>query len=127
MSEEEEGSNCKEPRNLVDAVSEEAGAGRLQDCQFFLFTDNSNTKGCFYQGNLKSCNLHALVLKLRTPEMTYRMNTHVVHISGKRMIVQGTDGCSRGLLMEGVMTRADMLTFVDLASGGIDRHPLLLE
>ncbi len=32
------------------------------------------------------------------------MTIHVIHVSGKRMITQGTDECSRGLLMEGVMT-----------------------
>ncbi len=67
------------------------------------------------------------MLKLRTLEMTYGMTIHVVHISGKRMIAQGTDGCSRGSLMEGVMVGADMLSFVDLGLGGIDRHPPLLE
>ncbi len=39
-TEEEESSNYKELRNLVNTVLEEAGAGRLQDCEFFLFTDN---------------------------------------------------------------------------------------
>jgi len=33
--EEEESSNYKELKNLVDTVSEEAGAGRLGDCKFF--------------------------------------------------------------------------------------------
>ncbi len=55
------------------------------------------------------------------------MTIHIIHISGKRMIAQGTDGCSRGSLMEGVMARADMLTFVDLARGRIDHHPPLLK
>jgi hypothetical protein len=111
----------------VDTVLEEAGVGRLRDCEFFLFTDNSTAKDCFYHGNLKSQNLHALVLKMRTLEMAYRMTIHVVHISGKRMIAQGTDGCLRGSLIEGVMVGADMLTFVDLASGSIDHQPPLLE
>ncbi len=54
------------------------------------------------------------------------MTIHVVHILGKRMIVQGTDGCSRGLLLEGVMSGVNTLTFVDLAKGRIERHPPLL-
>jgi hypothetical protein len=118
-SKEEESSNHKELWNLVDTVSEEARAGRLRDCEFFLFTDNSTAESCFYWGNSKSCNLHALVLKLRTLEMTYGMTIHVVHISGKRMIAQGTDGCSHGSLIEGVMAGADMLSFVNLGLGGI--------
>jgi hypothetical protein len=125
--EEEESSNYKELKNLVDTVSEEARAGRLRDCEFFLFTDNSTAEGCFYRGNSKSRLLHALVLSLRTMEMTYGMTIHVIHISGKRMIAQGTDGCSRGSLMEGVMAGADMLAFVDLSRGGIERHPPLLD
>jgi hypothetical protein len=40
--EEEESSNYKELKNLVDTVAEEAGAGRLKNCKFFLFTNNSN-------------------------------------------------------------------------------------
>ena len=38
-AEETESSNYKELRNLVDTVSEEAKAGRMRDCEFFLFTD----------------------------------------------------------------------------------------
>jgi hypothetical protein len=52
---------------------------------------------------------------LQTLEMMYKMTIHVIHISGKRMIAQGTDGCSRGSLMEGVMVGADMLMFVNLS------------
>ena len=125
--EEEESSNYKELCNLVETVTAEAKAGRLHDCEFFLFTDNSTAEGCFYRGSSKSPLLHKIVLRLRTLEMSCGMTIHVVHISGKRMIVQGTDGCSRGSLMEGVMAGADMLTFVDLGKGSIDRHPPLLE
>ncbi len=101
--EEEESSNYKELKNLVDMVDEEAKAGRLRNCEFFLFTDNSTAESCFYRGSSKSRHLHALVLVLRALEMTHGMVIHVIHVSGKRMIAQGTDGCSRGSLMEGVM------------------------
>ena len=125
--EEEESSNYKELKNLVDTVKEEAEAGRLRNCKFFLFTDNSTAKSCFYQGTLKSRHLHGRVLKLRGLEMAYGMSIHVIHVSGKRMITQGTDGCSRGLLMEGVMTGQDMLLFVDLSRTAIERHPPVLD
>jgi len=58
--------------------------------------------------------------------MEFGMTIHVIHISGKRMIAQGTDGCSRGSLMEGVMAGEDMLTFVDLARSAMERSPRLL-
>jgi hypothetical protein len=126
-AEEAESSNYKELKNLVDTVSEEAKAGRLQDCELFMFMDNSTAESCFYQGSLKSRQLHALVLVLRTLEMTYGMTIYVIHVSGKRMIAQGTDGCSRGSLMEGVMTGEDMLTFVNLALNAVEHHPPILD
>jgi hypothetical protein len=67
--EEEESSNYKELKNLVDTVEEEASAGRLKNCEFFLFTDNSTAESCFYRGNSKSRQLHTLVLALRMLEM----------------------------------------------------------
>ncbi len=91
---EEESSNYKELRNLVDSVEAEARAGWLRDCELFIFTDNSMAEGCFHRGTSKSPHLHALVVDLRILEMIYGMTLHVVLISGKRMIAQGTDGCS---------------------------------
>ena len=66
------------------------------------------------------------MLKLRGLEMAYGMIIHVIHVSGKRMIAQGTDGCSQGLLIEGVMTGHNMLLFIDLSRMAIERHPPLL-
>ena len=60
-------------------------------------------------------------------EMDYGMVIHLIHVSGKRMIAQGTDGCSRGFLMEGVMAGENMLSFVELGRSAIERHPFLLD
>ena len=68
-----------------------------------------------------------LVLDLRSLEMTYGMTVHVIQVSGKQMIAQGTDGCSRGSLMEGVMAGHDMLSFVNLACTAVEHHPPLLD
>jgi len=124
---EEESSNYKELRNLVDSIGAEARAGQLRDCELLVFTDNSMAESCFHRGTSKSPHLHALVVDLRNLEMIYGMTLHVVHISGKRMIAQGTDGCSRGSLMEGVMAGQDMLSFIDLARSAVERHPPVLE
>ena len=43
------------------------------------------------------------------------------------MIAQGTDGCSRGFLMEGVMAGDNMLDFVDLAKSAVERSPSLID
>ncbi len=45
--EEEESSNYKELRNLVDTIREEAVADQLRDCKLFIFTDHSTAEGCF--------------------------------------------------------------------------------
>ena len=71
--------------------------------------------------------LHDLVLRLRRAEMDYGFTLHVVHVAGTRMIEHGTDGLSRGALLEGVMAGRDMLSFVDLALTAIQRHRPLLE
>jgi hypothetical protein len=52
-AEEAESSNFKELKNLVDTVSEEAKAGRVQDCELFMFTNNLMAESCFYQGSSK--------------------------------------------------------------------------
>ena len=126
-TQEEESSNWKEFTNLVETTEEEAASGRLKNCEFFLFTDNSTAESCYYRGSSHSKKLHGLVVRLRRLEMDYGLLIHIVHVSGKRMIAQGTDGCSRGFLMEGVMAGEDMLSFVDLSKSAVDRYPPLLE
>lgn len=125
--EETESSNYRELANLVMTVETEAEAGRLDNTEFFLFTDNSTAESAFYKGSSTSKNLHALVLRLRQLELRHGLILHVIHVSGKRMIAQGTDGCSRGVLLEGVMAGEDMLSFVDLAKSAFERSPKLLD
>ena len=55
--------------------------------------------------------------------MEHGLLIHFIHVAGTRMIDQGTDGCSGGFLMEGVMAGTDMLYFVDLEKTAIQRHP----
>jgi hypothetical protein len=44
-----------------------------------------------------------LILHLRKAEMKYGFSLHVVNVAGTRMIAQGTDGLSRGIMMEGIV------------------------
>jgi len=125
--EQEESSNYKELANLVEATEAEAEAGHLDHCEYFLFTDNSTTEMCYYKGSSSSRTLHDLVLRLKVLEMRHGMHLHVIHVAGKRMIAQGTDGCSRGSLLEGVMAGRDMLSYVDLDKSAFERFPPLLD
>ena len=42
------------------------------------------------------------------------MRLHLVHVSGTRMMAQGTDGITRGDMLEGVMAGKPMLDFIPL-------------
>jgi hypothetical protein len=124
---ESESSNYRELTNLVEDTEAEAVAGRLSQTELFLFTDNATAESAFYKGSSSSRKLHALVLRLHKLSINYQIIIHLIHVSGKRMIAQGTDGCSRGVLMEGVMAGLDMLSFVDLGKTGVERYPPLLD
>ncbi len=92
-----------------------------------MFMDNSMAESCFHRGGLSSKLLHELVLQLRKAEMKYGFSLHVVHVAGTRMIAQGTDGLSRGVMLEGVVHGNDMLSFVDLYKTALDRHPGVID
>ena len=113
--------------NLVETIEEEAAGGHLSQAELWIFTDNSTAESCFYKGSSTSPLLHELILRLKRAEMEYGFSLHFVHIAGTRMIAQGTDGLSRGMLLEGVLTGQPMLSYIELARGAIERHPPLLE
>jgi hypothetical protein len=123
---EEESSNYRELANLVEDTEAEAARGELVDTELFLFTDNSTAESAFYKGSSSSKKLHALVLRLHKLALDYSIILHVVHVAGTRMISQGTDGCSHGVLMEGVMAGKGMLSFVDLDKSALARSTDLL-
>jgi hypothetical protein len=124
---QEESSNYKEFRNLVDVVEEEAQDGRLSNCEFFLCTDSATAESCFYRGSSRSPLLHDLVIRLRRLEMEFGMIVWLIHVAGSRMIAQGTDGCSRGSFIEGVMAGDDMLSHLELDRSAVDRSSLLMK
>ena len=66
-------------------------------------------------------------MRLRRVEIEAGFTFHFVYVAGTRMIAQGTDGLSRGILLEGVLTGKPMLDYVDLAKSATDRYPPLLE
>ena len=111
----------------METVEGEARLGHLHGTELWLFTDNSTAENCFARGNSSSKKLHELIVRLRKVEMEAGLNLQLVHVAGTRMIAQGTDGLSRGALLEGVLSGKDMLAYVDLSKTAIERHPPLLE
>jgi hypothetical protein len=60
-------------------------------------------------------------LRLWKLEMEHGLFIHLVWVSGKRMIAQGTNGLSRGDLTTGVMKGDHMLDYVPLHLSVVDR------
>jgi hypothetical protein len=119
-------SNYRELRNLVDSLEEIGEEQKLRGTEVFFFTDNSTAENAFFKGASSSELLHELVTKLRKLEMTQGCKIVLVHVSGERMKLQGSDGLSRGNLLEGVMTGKDILSYIPLAETAIERSPYLL-
>ena len=116
-------SNFRELLNLVETMEEEAVANKLEDTEMWLFTDNSVSESCFFRGRSTSRLLHKMVIRLRKLEMEHSLT--FVHVAGTRMIKQGTDGLSRGLLLEGVLSGKDMLSYIDISITALERQPRL--
>jgi hypothetical protein len=125
--EESNSSNYKEFENVVLTIEEEARSGLLRGASLYLFTDNSTVEGALFKGNTPSRKLFHLIVRFQKVQMACDAEVIVSHVSGKRMIAQGTDGVSRGLLNEGVTTGLDMLSFIPLHLTAIERQPKLVE
>ena len=118
-------SNLRELLNLVDTLEKMQTEGELKGTEIYVFTDNSTAELAFFKGTSKSVKLHELVLRLRLMESVAQCRIHFVHVAGKRMIVQGANGLSRGNLTEGVMGGWSMGDFVPLHLNALDRSKSL--
>jgi len=119
-------SNFHELCNLVDSIDEGVQRGELANLELFIFTENTTAEGCYYKGNTDKRRLFAQVLRLRKLEMHASLRLHVIHVTGTRMIHQGTDGLSRGLLTDGVFASNHMKLHVPLHLPAHHCHPPVL-
>jgi len=120
-------SNYRELRNIVETVEDAEEEGHLADAQLFMCTDNGVTEAAIYKGTSSDPELYELVLRLKMVEMRTGCTILVSHVSGKRMIAQGTDGISRGNLAEGVMAGRPMIDYLPFHLSAIARSPPLLD
>jgi hypothetical protein len=116
-------SNFQELRNLVDTLEDAGKRRHLTGVEVFVFTDNSTAEAAFSRGSSSAETLYELVKRLKLMEMVYDTRIRVIHVAGKRMIAQGTDGLSRGCLLEGVMKGENMELFVPLHCTAFERAP----
>jgi hypothetical protein len=87
---EERSSNWQEFTNLVEFLESAVREHKLEGLEIFIFTDNLTSEAASWKGSSSSPLLFDLVLRLRKLEMNSNLIVHVVHVSGKRMIDQGT-------------------------------------
>lgn len=118
-------SNWREFTNVVEALEEEAAAGRLADTEVYFCTDNSTVESAIYSGTSSSAKLLDLVIRFKALQTKYSVNAIVLHVAGTRMIACGGDGVSRGNTNEGVMSGATLLSFIPLHLTAIERAPEL--
>ncbi len=117
-----ESSNFRELQNLVNAIKEAHGEGLLNKTELFVFTDNITAESAFFKGTSSSRKLFDLILDLRKLQMDTGMIIHMIHVSGLRMISQGTDGLSRGSSLEGIMRGSPFLSYVPLHLSALERQ-----
>jgi hypothetical protein len=120
---ETKSSNWRELNNLVETLERVVKEYNLEGSEIFIFTDNTTAEAAFWKGTSRSKTLFELVLRLKILEMDYGLILHVVHVSGRRMIAQGTDGLSRADHSEGVMRGRDMRFYIPLHLSPIERAP----
>ena len=89
-------SNFRELANLVLTLEQAHADGTLKNSEVFIFTDNSTAESTFFRGTSSSRTLFELILRLQFIHMHGEVIVHFIHVAGKRMIRQGTDGLSRG-------------------------------
>jgi hypothetical protein len=110
---------------LVEHLERIVKGENLRGVEIFLFTDNTTAEAAYWKGHSKSRKLFEIVLRLKKLEMEYDLLLHVIHVSGKRMIHQGTDGLSRADKTAGVMTGRRMQEFVPLHESSLERSQQL--
>ena len=120
---EDTSSNFRELLNLVETLERNGLNGDLTGREIFLFTDNSTAESVVHKGSSTSPELYKLMVRLYKLPMRFLCSINVIHVAGTRMIAQGTDGLSRGDLLEGVLKGESMLSFVPLHESVLDRQP----
>ena len=124
---EEDSSNYREFANLVETLEEESMDGSLDGAMLIIATDNSTVESAIYKGNSSNEKLFELIVRLRLLELKVGGKFIVSHVSGKRMVHQGTDGISRGHLREGISVADMMLDFCPWHQSALERSSSLLE
>ena len=121
-SEAEESSNYREMNNCITSIRKLGEMGKLQHSMLLFCTDNSTVETALYKGTSSSPKLLELVIEFYDLQFKFGFNAIISHISGKRMIAQGSDGLSRGAINEGVMNGKDYMSFIPFHLTAFERE-----
>jgi len=116
-------SNFRELANLVIRLESDFADSLLNESEIFIFTDSSTAEAAYFKGTSKSQLLFELILRLQFVHLHAGITLHFVHVAGKRMIAQGTDGLSRGGGLSECMRVEDFLKHIPLNLAVMDRQP----
>ena len=96
---------------------------KVQGQEVFLSTDNSMFEFTYYRGYSMPWKLSAIILRLYQDIRDGDLILCVMHVAGTRMKVKawGVNGLSRGDLLEGMMAGQDLLSFIPLLEGVIEK------
>jgi hypothetical protein len=78
----DQSSNYRELHNLITSMEEAHAAGLLNNCELFMFTDNSTTESAYFKGTSSSQRLFDLVLRLRCLQMSGDLVIHKLLVPG---------------------------------------------
>ncbi|KAL7563889.1 hypothetical protein ACA910_013215 [Epithemia clementina (nom. ined.)] len=121
-------SKFRELANIIFKIEKLERDGALREnVEFFVFTDNSHAESAFCRGTAKSPEVLRLMQQLHQILMKGRAFIHIIWISGRRMIDQGTDGLSRSDFTNGVMRGEPMLNFVPFHLSAMERQPTAIK
>lgn len=118
----QESSNYRELANLINAIKDAFDKHLLLNTELFVFTDNFAAESTFHKGTSASKKLFELMLTLRQLQMNGGFAMHMVHVSGLRIMSQGTDGLSRGMTDVGIMNGSSMLSYIPLHLDAFERQ-----
>ena len=125
--EEDNSSNWREFENVVVGMEDAGKKGWLLGAVVLLATDNEVVERALYKGNSSSKIIFNLVLRLKGLQLAYSCKIVVTHVSGLRMIYQGTDGISRGKLEQGVSIGQYMLLHCPWGTSALTASETLLQ
>ncbi|CAJ1946038.1 unnamed protein product [Cylindrotheca closterium] len=88
-------------------IKESPHAHQVIGTTVFYFTDNSGVYWIATTGSSRTRSLHKLISEIRLLELDLQCVLQVVHVPGRVLITQGTDGLSRGVWMSALQNIMD--------------------